>query len=300
MVPIVFDKRACVGGMWNQESTAMYDALHTNLSRFTCSFSDFRWPESSPDFPTAQEMGAYLADYKADIVSQFPECTWRFGCEVVEVVPEADGSGAWHVHWRSASRDGRTESARFDCVIVASGFAAVPRLPPIPGLDTFTGQVLHSLDYRSAEAFAGRRVAVIGGGHSALDIASDLTLAGTAPPPPPATSSTSPPPEAAPSEQPSGGASGPASVVHVFPRPMWVIPRYLPTDAASPAPTFAPLELVIYRHSRRAGGDEVLLPTPQQRQRTNAYLSSICGDQVRDQVLGTGHEGRPLPQWGYA
>lgn len=282
MVPTVFDKRPCVGGMWNQDSTAMYDALHTNLSRFTCSFSDFRWRESSPDFPTAKDMGAFLACYQAEIVSRFPECTWRYGCEVVQAVPDGDGSGAWHVHWCSASRDGPTESARFDAVIVASGFAAVPHLPPIPGLDTFPGQVLHSLAYRSAEAFAGRRVAVIGGGHSALDIASDLTLAGAAAQPPlPATSSASPPPKGAPSEHPNGGAPGPASVVHVFPRPMWVIPRYLPTNAASAAPTFVPLELLVYRRSRRAGDEEVLMPTPQQHQRSNAFFHSVCGDQVR-------------------
>jgi hypothetical protein len=40
--------------------------------------------------------------------------------------------------------------------------------------DQFTGQYLHSRDYRTAEPFAGKRVCVVGTGNSGVDIASDV------------------------------------------------------------------------------------------------------------------------------
>ncbi|MFD5455194.1 flavin-containing monooxygenase, partial [Streptomyces olivaceus] len=52
-----------------------------------------------------------------------------------------------------------------------------PALPdPLPaGADSFTGTILHSLDYRDGGDFDGRRVVVVGLGASAVDIAADLS-----------------------------------------------------------------------------------------------------------------------------
>lgn len=56
--------------------------------------------------------------------------------------------------------------ARF--VVNATGTWDNPIIPPYPGADTFTGRQLHTRDYASGDEFAGERVAVVGGGISAV------------------------------------------------------------------------------------------------------------------------------------
>ncbi|MCK9249074.1 MAG: NAD(P)/FAD-dependent oxidoreductase [Solirubrobacteraceae bacterium] len=57
---------------------------------------------------------------------------------------------------------------RTRAVINATGTWGNPVLPAYPGGDTFRGRQLHTRDYVDAEAFAGLRVAIVGGGISAL------------------------------------------------------------------------------------------------------------------------------------
>jgi cation diffusion facilitator CzcD-associated flavoprotein CzcO len=49
-----------------------------------------------------------------------------------------------------------------------------PRIPDLPGLSTFDGEVLHSSQFAGASAYAGRRALVVGTGNSGHDIAQDL------------------------------------------------------------------------------------------------------------------------------
>jgi cation diffusion facilitator CzcD-associated flavoprotein CzcO len=53
-------------------------------------------------------------------------------------------------------------------VINATGTWTNPLLPMYPGADSFLGEQLHTWQYVRAEDFAGRRVAVVGGGISAI------------------------------------------------------------------------------------------------------------------------------------
>lgn len=53
-------------------------------------------------------------------------------------------------------------------VINATGTWTNPVWPDVPGGDVFDGQQLHTRDYRSGQEFAGKRVAIVGGGISAL------------------------------------------------------------------------------------------------------------------------------------
>jgi hypothetical protein len=62
----------------------------------------------------------------------------------------------------------------FDALIIANGHYSVPYIPHVPGLDSymgaFPGKVFHSKSYRSAAAFAGKKVLVIGNSASGHDI----------------------------------------------------------------------------------------------------------------------------------
>jgi hypothetical protein len=64
---------------------------------------------------------------------------------------------------------------RTRAVINATGTWNSPRLPAYPGADAFLGRQLHTRDYVSADAFRGQRVAVVGGGISAVQLLEELS-----------------------------------------------------------------------------------------------------------------------------
>lgn len=64
-------------------------------------------------------------------------------------------------------------------VINATGTWTNPVLPHYPGQQTFAGRQLHTRDYVRAEDFAGQRVAVVGGGISALQLLEEISRVAT-------------------------------------------------------------------------------------------------------------------------
>jgi putative flavoprotein involved in K+ transport len=59
-------------------------------------------------------------------------------------------------------------------VVAASGAFGQPHRPALPGLETFTGTVLHSADYREPSPFAGQRVVVVGAANTAVQVGYEL------------------------------------------------------------------------------------------------------------------------------
>lgn len=51
----------------------------------------------------------------------------------------------------------------------------VPRIPAIPGLNTFPGTVIHSVEYDKPEDYKDQVIVVLGAGHSGIDICMDLS-----------------------------------------------------------------------------------------------------------------------------
>jgi cation diffusion facilitator CzcD-associated flavoprotein CzcO len=63
-------------------------------------------------------------------------------------------------------------------VVVATGIADAPYRPSWPGLESYSGRVIHSSDYRNPVPYTGQRVLVVGFGNSGGEIALDLANAG--------------------------------------------------------------------------------------------------------------------------
>jgi cation diffusion facilitator CzcD-associated flavoprotein CzcO len=59
-------------------------------------------------------------------------------------------------------------------IISATGTWDRPFIPHYPGMDTFTGEQLHTIAYPGPEHFLGRRVLVVGGGASAVQFLGEL------------------------------------------------------------------------------------------------------------------------------
>ena len=63
-------------------------------------------------------------------------------------------------------------------VLLATGLNSVPMMPSWPGVELFTGRLIHAAEYRNAAAYRGRDVLVVGAGNSGAEIAADLAESG--------------------------------------------------------------------------------------------------------------------------
>ncbi len=85
-----------------------------------------------------------------------------------------EGSSQWEVNVASAGGAEETLQARF--VISAVGSLNIPRMPAIPGMESFTGPSFHSARWPEDLDIAGKRFALVGAGASGFQIAP--TIAG--------------------------------------------------------------------------------------------------------------------------
>ncbi|MEH0821487.1 MULTISPECIES: flavin-containing monooxygenase [unclassified Micromonospora] len=60
-------------------------------------------------------------------------------------------------------------------VVAATGSFGNPHLPTLPGQSAYGGDLRHVAHYRRPEAYAGKRVVVVGAGNSAIQVAYELT-----------------------------------------------------------------------------------------------------------------------------
>jgi putative flavoprotein involved in K+ transport len=67
---------------------------------------------------------------------------------------------------------------RCQAVVIATGHYGKPYMPQWPGMEDFTGSLMHSVQYKTGRDYAGKRVLVIGAGNSGAEIATDLAEQG--------------------------------------------------------------------------------------------------------------------------
>lgn len=158
----VVERNHEVGGNW---LNGVYDSTHIISSRDSTGYAELPMPRSYPDFPSREQMLAYLRSYaEAFSIRELI----RFGTEVTRVVPVTPvGMGGWDVTLRLP--DGTEETRHYAGVAVCNGHHWDHSIPIRPG--TFRGRQLHSKDYRNPGDLQGSRVLVVGAGNSGCDIA---------------------------------------------------------------------------------------------------------------------------------
>ncbi|WP_326793825.1 NAD(P)/FAD-dependent oxidoreductase (plasmid) [Streptomyces sp. NBC_00841] len=168
--PVVLEASDRAAGSWPR----YYDSLTLFSPARYSSLPGMPFPGANPDrYPHRDEVADYLTAYAAGLDADI-----RTGRRVT-AVRRADGG--FEVELAGGGR----VAAR--AVVAASGTFGRPHRPALPGLEGFTGTVLHTAEYRSPHRFAGQRVVVVGAGNSAVQIAAELasvarvSLAGRAP-----------------------------------------------------------------------------------------------------------------------
>ena len=162
---LVFDDADRLGDTWRSR----FDGLVLNTHRDLSAIPAVPLPPSMGQWPERDEW--------ADHIEQAAE---TFGVERRrERVTEISAvDGGWLVRSVPCGDDGSSVPTSFDVVVVATGRHRVATMPPWPGLDTTTIEVMHSQQYRNPGPFAGRRVLVVGGGNSGTEIAHLVASAG--------------------------------------------------------------------------------------------------------------------------
>jgi cation diffusion facilitator CzcD-associated flavoprotein CzcO len=141
--------------------SSAYASLRTNTSRLRTGYRCYPLPRRGPLFLHHTEMLAYLEAF-TDHFGLREHI--RFRTKVTSARPAAEGG--WAVETETGERE------RFGAVLVAVGWASLPRYPDLPG--EFEGLELHSHDYRTPEPFAGLDTVVVGLGHSAAELACEI------------------------------------------------------------------------------------------------------------------------------
>ncbi|MFD0558699.1 putative flavoprotein involved in K+ transport [Stackebrandtia endophytica] len=159
--PVVLEAGATAQGSWPD----YYDSLKAfSPNRFN-SMPGLDFGGNPDGYPTRDEVAHYLARYAESIGLHI-----RTDARVTEVTEEPDGFGV-HI----AGQQMVTANA----VIAASGSFGRPNRPPLTGQDGFGGELLHVAEYRNPAPFAGKRVVVVGGGNSAVQVACELAEVAT-------------------------------------------------------------------------------------------------------------------------
>jgi len=165
---VCYDDGEALGGNWvftdRPDRVSVYESTHIISSKSYSDFEDFPMPADYPDFPSHRQMLAYFQSYAARFhLAPFIELRTR-----VEQATRRD-DGRWSIR---VSGPAGTREEVFDQLLICTGHHREPYIPDYPG--TFTGQVLHSRDFKRPEPFRGQRVLVVGAGNSACDIAVDV------------------------------------------------------------------------------------------------------------------------------
>jgi cation diffusion facilitator CzcD-associated flavoprotein CzcO len=153
---VVFEQADDVGGVWRDNR---YPGVACDVQSHLYSFSFAPNPHWTHRFSPGGEIWEYLRR----VADEFGiRSHIRFRHRVREA--------AWDertARWRIDTTGGRWTA---EVLVAAPGAFSAPNVPLIPGLDAFEGPVLHSARWDEAVDLAGKRVAVIGTGASAIQI----------------------------------------------------------------------------------------------------------------------------------
>ena len=161
---VVFDAEERPGGAWQHR----WESLRMATVNGIFDLPGFPKPPLDPGEPSRAAVPRYFADFEraAGLSIERP-------VRVTAVRrADADPDGDLIVETGTGVR-------RVRAVINATGTWTNPVRPHYPGRETFAGLQVHTRDYVSADRFAGLRVAVVGGGISAVQQLEEISRVAT-------------------------------------------------------------------------------------------------------------------------
>lgn len=156
----IYEAAPEIGGTW-RDNTYPGCEVDTSSSLYAFSFTH-------PDWTRTHVRQAELKAYVERVVDDFglrPHIRTGIG------VDRAVWDDPTHTYGLTLS-DGTTASC--EVLVSAVGFLNVPKMPDLPGLDTFRGPAFHTARWEHEHDLTGKRVAVIGTGSSAIQLVPEV------------------------------------------------------------------------------------------------------------------------------
>lgn len=151
---VVIERAAAVGGTWRDND---YPGAACDVPSLLYSLSFAPNPDWSRSFSAQEEIRRYLES----VVDRFGIRPLVHTSTALEQAAWDEPSGLWQVE---TSRG----QLRARWLVLCTGGLSEPSIPDVPGLVDFQGEVWHSAQWRHDVDLAGKRVAVVGTGASAI------------------------------------------------------------------------------------------------------------------------------------
>jgi cation diffusion facilitator CzcD-associated flavoprotein CzcO len=158
---VIFEKAGSIGGTWRDNH---YPGLTCDTPAHSYTYSFAPYSEWRANFASGPEIRTYFEQVVVDhgILDHVRLNAEVIACRFDEAAME------WHVE----PKDQPPMVA--DVVIAASGVLHHPKMPDIPGLESFEGRAFHSARWEDDVTVDGARIGVIGGGSTGVQIVSAL------------------------------------------------------------------------------------------------------------------------------
>lgn len=161
---VMLDANAAPGGAWQHR----WESLHMATVNGIFDLPGFPKPPIDDDEPSRTAVPRYFAAFEQR--RQLP----ILRPVTVTAVRRADERPEGELIVDTDAGTWRTRA-----IVNATGTWTNPLLPRHPGQETFAGRQLHTHDYVSPDEFTGMRVAIVGGGISAIQLLEEISRTAT-------------------------------------------------------------------------------------------------------------------------
>jgi cation diffusion facilitator CzcD-associated flavoprotein CzcO len=159
---LVIDKNQRIGDNWRNRYHSL--ALHNQIFANHLPYMPF--PPSWPKYIPKDMLANWFEIYSEAMAINFWTSTEFTGGSY------DDAAKCWSVTVRRA--DGTEHTMRPRHVIFANGVSGISKVPDLPGLDEFKGDIIHSHSFTDGSGWKGKKALVLGTGNSGHDVAQDL------------------------------------------------------------------------------------------------------------------------------
>ncbi|RSL87192.1 hypothetical protein CEP51_002391 [Fusarium floridanum] len=169
----LFERRDKVGGLWAYDAdhgwtTALKDT-RANISKYTCGFTDFPMPDKYPPHLSRGQFQEFMQDY----VDHFNLSKYIVFNTSVQLVQRNEDDTKWSLQLEGVE-SGETETREFDKIVFCHGYQTKKNMPSFPGQELYEGEIVHSQQYRSPEAYQDKTVVLLGLATTTGEIAPQL------------------------------------------------------------------------------------------------------------------------------